>query len=229
MVIGGWQKFSLNEYPGQTCAILFTQGCNFRCPYCHNPELVLADQYQQPVPLSTIWQFLQNRQDKLDAVSITGGEPTLHSDLISFIKKIKNLGFLIKLDSNGTNPAMLKQLVKDDCVDYFAMDIKAPLPKYQQIVQQPVCTTDIQTSIDLIIDSGKDHEFRTTIVKSLLDKQDLLEIGQTLQDAQRYFLQQFRPGKLIDNNLKTAQSYSKSELNKLAQQLTTYVGHCQVR
>lgn len=229
MTIGGLQKFSLIDYPGKTCAIIFTQGCNFRCKYCHNPELVLSDQFTQPIPINKIMQFLTSRKGQLDAVTITGGEPTLHSDLIDFIKQIKQLGFLIKLDSNGTNSKILQQLIEQKLVDYLAMDIKAPLEKYKDIVDTNVEIKEIKASINLIINSNINHEFRTTIVKSLTSLDDLLKIGQSIQGAQNYYLQRFIPSKLIDNKLITEQSYSTQELEKLANKLEKYVKKCKMR
>ncbi len=229
MLIGGWQKFSLNEYPGKTSAILFTQGCNFRCRYCHNPDLVLKPQFTQLIAIDEIFAFLQSRQGKLDAVSITGGEPTLQQDLIPFIRKIKKMKFLIKLDSNGTNPDMLAKIIKLNCVDYLAMDIKAPLEKYQKITSTVVDSAQLQKSINLIINSGIEHEFRTTIVKSLTSQADLITISQTIQGAQHYYLQRFIASKLIDPSLQNETSYSLAELEKLAIKLSAFVQHCEVR
>ncbi len=230
MIIGGLQKFSLIDYPGKSSAIIFTQGCNFRCHYCHNPELVLKEQYSQPIPEEKIFAFLKNRQGQLDAVSITGGEPTLHQDLINFIKKIKKLGFLIKLDTNGTRSRILKKIIDQQLVDYLAMDIKAPLEKYEAIVDQPVATAKLKTSIKLIIKSGIDYEFRTTVVKSLLSKQDLLKIAQTISGANQFFLQRFEAGdKMINSTLTADDTYSVSELKKIAAKLTQYVDQCRVR
>jgi pyruvate formate lyase activating enzyme len=229
MKIGGLQKFSLIDYPGKTCAIIFTQGCNFRCRYCHNPELVLSDQFVQPIPVKKIMQFLTSRQGQLDAVTITGGEPTLHSDLITFISQIKKIGFLVKLDTNGTNSGILQQLIEQKLVDYLAMDIKAPLEKYEKIVDKTVSVKEIRASINLIINSDIEHEFRTTIVKSLTSLEDLLKIGQTIQGAQSYYLQRFIPSKLIDDKLMTEESYSLEELEKIAQIIKKYVKNCKVR
>jgi pyruvate formate lyase activating enzyme len=229
MKIGGLQKFSLIDYPGKTCAIIFTQGCNFRCRYCHNPELVLSDQFVQPISVEKIVQFLTSRQGQLDAVTITGGEPTLHSDLITFISQIKKIGFLVKLDTNGTNSGILQQLIEQKLVDYLAMDIKAPLEKYEKIVDTTVLIEEIKTSINLIINSDIDHEFRTTIVKSLTSLEDLLKIGKTVQGAQNYYLQRFIPSKLIDDSLMNQESYSQEELEKAAKKISHWVEFCKVR
>ena len=229
MIIGGLQKFSLIDYPGKTCATIFTQGCNFHCRYCHNPELVLPDQFGPTIALTTVYQFLKKRKNKLEAICITGGEPTLHQDLIPVMQKIKNMGFLVKLDTNGTKPAILAKAIKLNCVNYLAMDIKAPLEKYSQIVDQPVAVADIKKSIRLIIDSGIEHEFRTTIVKSLISSQDLIKIGQTIQGAQKYYLQKFIPSKLVDPALMKNKSYSQQELEKIAKKIKQWVEICEVR
>ena len=229
MIIGGFQKFSLIDYPGKTCAIIFTRGCNFRCPYCHNPELVIPEQYAKPIPVQSIFDFLASRQGKLDAVEITGGEPTLHADLLDFIKQIKELGFLVKLDSQGSRPEVLKQAIKQQLVDYLAMDIKAPLEKYATVVKRPIATDKLQQSIQLIMKAGVDYEFRTTTVKSLTSKDDLRSIAQTIKGAKNYYLQRFLPAQLVDNQLNQEESYTVEELEQLAKELEQYVTFCGVR
>lgn len=160
MLIGGLQKSSLIDYPGKIAAVIFTQGCNFRCPYCHNPELVNGERgtINGKCHEMAVLEFLKKRIGKLDGVVITGGEPTLHNNLPEFIKQIKNLGFAIKLDTNGTNPEMLKQLIDEKLIDYVAMDIKAPLDKYSEIVCTKVDTDKILKSIGILKNSNiKDY------------------------------------------------------------------------
>jgi len=169
MIIGGLQKFSLIDYPGKISAILFTRGCNFRCPYCHNPELVDPQQYAEPWQEEEFWAFLQSRTQKLDAVVVTGGEPTLQEDLQPFF------------DTNGSNPDVLKDLLSANLVDYIAMDIKAPLEKYSEVTKVPVDKTDIEKSIELIKQSTVDHEFRTTIARNILSREDIVNIAKMLQ------------------------------------------------
>jgi pyruvate formate lyase activating enzyme len=231
MTIAGLQKFSLIDYPGRTCAILFTRGCQFRCPYCHNPELVLPEKFAPTIPLDYIFAFLEKRRGKLDAVSITGGEPTIHYDLVDFVKKIKAMNFLVKLDSNGSNPEVLEQLIGQKLVDYFAMDIKAPLATYERIACAPVLAEKLQRSISLIMSSRVEYEFRTTIVKDLTSKNDLRTIAKTIPSAAKYFLQRFRPkpGNLIDHHCDNATSYEEEELRELAQELQHDVVFCGVR
>lgn len=229
MIIGGIQKFSLIDFPGKTCAIIFTRGCNFRCRYCHNPELVVPEKYAPEIPLSQIYDFLESRRNKLDAVSITGGEPTQHTDLIKILETIKNMGFLIKLDSNGSRPEMLEKIISKKLVNYLAMDVKAPLEDYSKIMGWPVSAKKLKRSIELIIDSGIDYEFRTTIVKSLTSKDDLRKIAQTIKGAEKYFLQKFIPTKLEDPSLMEKVSYSDEELKELALELMVYVKYCGIR
>ena len=162
MKIGYVQRFSLIDYPGKICAIVFTQGCNFRCPYCHNPELVIPEQYGECIPEDVFFPFLENRREKLDAVSITGGEPTIQPGIVDFIRSIKELGFLIKVDTNGSFPDVIEELLRLNLLDYIAMDIKAPLRKYRNVTASAVDTRNILASIDLIKNSGIEHEFRTT-------------------------------------------------------------------
>ena len=215
MRIGGFQKFSLIDFPGKISAIVFTQGCNFRCPYCHNPELVDPESFTEIIPEEQIFQFLRNRIGKLDAVSITGGEPTLHNDLPDFIRKIKEMGFLVKLDTNGTNPEMISRIIEEGFVDYLAMDIKAPLTKYARITRSKINEYHILRSAGMIENSGIDYEFRSTLVKHLLTSDDVLKMGNMLGPAKRYFLQKFVPSKTLDRGLEKLSSFSQDTLNLL--------------
>ena len=160
MRIGGFQKVSLIDYPGKVAAVVFTQGCNFRCPFCHNMELVLPSCFDDPMNEDDVLNFLTTRIGKLQGVVITGGEPTLHSGLPDFIKKIKAMGFLVKLDSNGSRPCILQRLVDNKLVDYIAMDIKAPIERYEEVSGVNVNIDHIQQSIQIIMDSGLDHQKR---------------------------------------------------------------------
>jgi len=230
MFFGGLQKFSLIDYPRRPCAVIFTMGCNFKCPYCHNPELIsLTKKTFVLVSEQEILKFLDSRKDKIDAVSITGGEPTIHNDLLDFMSKLKTMGFLVKLDSNGTNPFVLQEALDKKLVDCFAMDVKAPLAQYSNIVARPVILNDIKKSIEIIKNSGIDHEFRTTIVKSLLSKEDILEIGELVTGAKRYYLQKFIPTKTYNSTFLTQTTYSDEELEILRKELALKVQYCKVR
>jgi pyruvate formate lyase activating enzyme len=229
MKIGGIQKFSLIDYPGKTCAIIFTIGCNFRCKYCHNPELVIPEQYAKEIPIQEIFSFLESRKNKLDAICITGGEPTLHADLIDFIKEIKKMGFLVKLDSNGSNPEVLKEIIDKKLIDYIAMDVKALPEKYDKIIGWKISADKLSKSIDLIMNSGIDYEFRTTITRELTSLKDLEDIAKKIKGAKRYFLQKFIPTKLNDPSFMNATTYSDEELKELSKKLIKYVAFCGVR
>ncbi len=229
MIVGGLQKFSLIDYPGKTCAVVFTLGCNFRCPYCHNPELVIPDRYAQEIPLSYIFAFLEKRKGMLDAVCVTGGEPTLQNDLVEVLAELKDLGYLIKLDTNGSKPGVLELLIEKKLIDYLAMDIKAPLEKYSEITGKPITPEKLKKSISLVISSGIDHEFRTTAVKSLISKVDLEDIARTIKGADRYFLQGFVSGKICDESFLGEETYSEEELREVASKIGIYVKDCYVR
>ena len=231
MIIGGLVKFSLGDYPGKTSAVVFTLGCNFRCRYCHNPELVLPEKYASEINQTEIFEFLETRKGKLDAVVITGGEPTQHADLREFIKKIKKMGFLVKLDTNGTRPEMLETLIKSGNLDYIAMDIKALLDSdsYQKVSRVPLDTSKIKKSVSLIMNSGLPYEFRTTVVKSLTSFDDLRKIAESIKGADKYFLQKFVPTKLNDESLMNETSYTDEELQKLSTEISTFIKHCGVR
>ncbi|HOE74858.1 MAG TPA: anaerobic ribonucleoside-triphosphate reductase activating protein [bacterium] len=230
MIIAGLQKFSLIDYPDKICAIIFTRGCNFRCRYCHNPEICRNLKDQTNIPLKEIYHFLQRKKGKLDAVTITGGEPTIHPDLIRMIKRIKEMGFLLKLDTNGSNPDVLETIIQKKLVDYIAMDIKAPLEKYKEIMGWPISPEVLTRSINLIINSGIHHEFRTTIAKSLTTKEDLCKIAKTIKGAESYYLQRFVPSqKIYDKSLLPDTSYSSNELVLLAEKMLKFVEKCGVR
>ena len=229
MVIGGFQRFSLIDYPGKICAIIFTQGCNFRCPYCHNPELVNARRPQHPIPEEDVFSFLKKRRNKLDAVVITGGEPILQVDLLEFLEKIKTMGYLIKLDTNGSDPRVIEKIIDRRLADYLAMDVKAPLEKYQEITNSNIDYDEIKQSIRLIMHSGIDYEFRTTIVKSQLSEENILEIGKLIRGAKLYVLQRFVPSKVIDPKFLNELTFSDGKLKALQDTLKDLVVQCIVR
>jgi len=229
MNIGGLQKFSMIDYPSKLAAIIFTLGCNFRCGYCHNPELVLPEKFNPSLDENKILEFFKTRIGKLDAISITGGEPTLQKDLVQFMKKIKDLGFLIKLDTNGTDPKMLKKIIDNKLVDYIAMDIKAPLEKYEGVIKNKVDLENIKKSIKIIMESGLDYEFRTTIVKSQLSVSDLLAIGKLIKGANIYYLQKFVVSKANDEAFLKEKTYSDEEFEEIKKGILKYVQKCEIR
>ena len=216
MIIGGLQKTSLLDFPEKIAAIVFTVGCNFRCGYCHNPELINGE-----AKIEEVFEFLKTRQGKLDGVVITGGEPCLQKDLPEFIKQVKELGFAVKLDTNGSFPEMLEKVLPD--LDYVAMDIKAPLEKYSQIVNVDVDTSKILKSIEVLKNGEVDYEFRTTVVKSQLSFEDFEKIGQLIQGAPRYYLQRFEASKILDKSLENEKTYSTEEFERIIDILKSYV------
>ena len=190
MRIGGFQKCTVIDYPGKVAAIVFTQGCNFRCGYCHNPALVLPQLYNQPYDERLILEFLRKRQGRLQGVVVTGGEPTIHNDLNIFLTKLKDLRYAVKLDTNGSRPDVLKNIIDQKLVDYIAMDIKAPLAKYEQIAGVPIHPTLIKKSITIIKASGIDHHFRTTLLKDVCAEEDIRNMF-ALTNGSRHVLQPF--------------------------------------
>ena len=223
MLIGGFQKCSMIDYPDKLSAIVFSQGCNFRCPYCHNPELVLPAKFNVSLKDDEIIGFLKTRIGKLDGVVLTGGEVCLQKDLIQFAEKIKDLGFLIKLDTNGSKPDVVEKFLDKKLVDYFAMDIKTSPKKYKDFFASKISFSSILASIKLIMNSGVEYEFRTTVVKSLLTNEDFIHIGETINGAERYYLQKFVVTKLLDENYRTALSYSNTELEEIKSIMGNYV------
>jgi len=229
MIIGGFQKFSLIDYPDKICAIVFTQGCNFRCPYCHNPELVDPKKFGIELNEDEILSFLDRRKGKLGAVTITGGEPLLQSDLSAFLSAIKGLGYLVKLDTNGSFPSRLKKIIELKSVDYLAMDIKTSLDKYHQVIKTKIDTKKILDSIRLIMDSGLDYEFRTTVVKGLFEKDDFYKIGQLIKNARLYVLQKFVPSKTLDDTFLDMKSCTDEELDCFKETMEGFVQRCIIR
>lgn len=227
MRLGGLQKCSLIDYPGTVSAIVFTIGCNFRCPYCHNPELV--DETACEIAASDFFAFLDSRKGKLDAVTVTGGEPTLHKDLLEFLREIKRRGFLVKLDSNGTNTVMLRRAIDEKLVDYIAMDIKAPLHKYEGTVARPVDIEAIKRSIDLLKEGHVAYEFRTTVIKTFLTLDDFHSIGAAINGARAYYLQKFVPTKLLNPAFLKKTTYTDDEFLEIRSVMNTYVETCSIR
>ncbi len=188
MQIGGLQKLTLLDFPGQVACTVFLQGCNFRCPFCHNPSLVLGT---EAVTRESVLAFLKQRQGLLDGVAITGGEPLLSAGLEDFLREIRSLGYKIKLDTNGSFPRRLEQFLTDRLVDYVAMDIKNTPEKYDQTAGAAGFLPAVRESASLLIDGKIPYEFRTTVVDELHEPEDFHAIGQWLSGAQQYFLQCF--------------------------------------
>ena len=232
MQIGGIEKSTLIDYPGKVACTIFTMGCNFRCPFCYSSELVLPEKMaEQPkIAEKAFFDFLKERQGLLEGVVICGGEPTIHKDLPDFIKRIKDLGFLLKLDTNGSNPEMLRELMQDGLVDYVAMDIKAPLgAKYDLATGVKVDLDKIKESIEIIKGSGVDYEFRSTIVPSIHSKEDVIQMAKDISPAKKYYLQNFRGEKTIDPRFEEIKPYAKDFLLEIQKEISPFFEICQVR
>lgn len=227
MLIAGFEKNSLLDYPSKIASIVFTYGCNLRCGYCHNPELVTEPCKKEVViPENMVLEYLRKRKGLIDALVITGGEPTLQSDLIPFIKKVKRLDLLVKLDTNGVLDSVVKEIIGLDIVDYWAMDIKYPQEYYKEY---DIDTQAIRHSIDMIMDSGKDYEFRTTYVKGLHSIEDAKGIGEMIEGCKNYYIQNFRKGKTIDPTLNRSNSFTEDELKVIEKIITPYVDRVAIR
>lgn len=231
MVIASFQKFTLVDYPGKIAATVFTVGCNFRCSFCHNPELVLGSQFavHSNNNEKEFFKFLKSRKGKLDAVCITGGEPTMQKDLIEFIVKVKKMGFLVKLDTNGMRPDVLKKALDMKIIDYVAMDIKNSLKNYEKTVCAKVDLDRIKMSVELIRNSKIDYDFRTTVVPGIHHEKDFEDIALWIGGAKRYFLQRFRDMKTLDAGLKNRIKGKKLDLEKIAKKLKEHFGEVGIR
>ena len=229
MQIAGLQKSSLVDYPSKIAAVVFTLGCNFRCPYCHNPNILTAVSTNRLFDEAAVFDFLKTRKGKLDAVVVSGGEPTLQKGLSEFFKKLKELGFLTKLDTNGSSPKILEYLIKEELLDYVAMDIKAPIEKYKEIARINIDTNNILKSIEILKDSKIGYEFRTTTVKSQLSFEDFEKIGKMLCGAENYYLQKFKPDITLNPDFAKEKTYTDEEFLKIKTMLLKYIKNVHIR
>lgn len=228
-IFAGLQKLTLLDYPGKVACTLFTRGCNFRCPFCHNASLVVRPEEQRMYDNAEILAFLKKRQGVLDGVAITGGEPTLMGGLYDFIKEVKNLGYAVKLDTNGTRPGVLRRLVNDGLVDYVAMDIKNSPEKYAYTCGLPegYDLSKITESKEFLMEGRVDFEFRTTVAKPFHEESDFIKIGEWLKGNEKYFLQQFKDsGDIIGQEIS---SYNDIEMEKFLTLLLPFVPNAQLR
>lgn len=221
MVFGGFQKTDLINYPGLVASTVFTRGCNFRCPYCHNPEFVIqgSDQtyFGETYTQEEILAYLEKRAGLLDGLVVTGGEPTLHPDLPAFIRQVRAIGLKVKLDTNGSRPEVLEALMAENLVDYIAMDIKAPLDKYHLLGFDS--TESIEKSVILLNSSEIDHEFRTTCVKAIIEEEDFPKMASLIGADAKWYLQPFNPAKTLDPQYSLESTYSADELGAIATSL----------
>ncbi len=221
MKLSGIQRFTLLDYPDKVACIVFTPGCQFRCGYCHNPEFVLPELLQEIkdsfIEEELFFRFLETRKGKLEGVVISGGEPTMMADLLPFMRKIKERGFFLKLDTNGNRSEVIAQLLKEQLVDYIAMDVKTALSHYTTLVGKRVKETQISKSIQLLKQSTIPYEFRTTLIKEVHTNVILENMASILQGAERLFLQEFRPGKTLNPLFASYHPFSTQEMMGIAQ------------
>ena len=214
-IIDGFDKLTLLNYPDKVACTIFTKGCNFKCPYCHNSSLISLDKVNDKY--EEVISYLSKRKGILDGVCITGGEPLIHKSTKDLIKEIKNMGFLVKLDTNGSNPAMLKELIDEKLIDYVAMDIKNTFDKYEMTIGCKTNIDNIKRSIEIIENSNIDYEFRTTIVKELHTIDDIKGIVSMLNKKSKYYIQNFRNSDGVLN--KNLNGFTKEELENLQKEI----------
>ena len=235
MEIGGLQKLTLIDYPGRLAATVFLIGCDFRCPWCYSSELVLPEKIKKhaqeghPISQKEFFKFLKERKKLIDGVVLCGGEPTINKKLPNFIKKIKKLGYLVKLDTNGSNPKLLKKLIDEKLIDYVAMDLKGPKGRYGEFIGKKVDIKKIQKSINILMEGKVDYEFRSTIIPTLHKKEDVIEMAKWIKGAKRYYLQNFRPEKTIDPRFEKIKPYPEEYLLEIQKAISPFFEICQVR
>ncbi|MFC1711104.1 anaerobic ribonucleoside-triphosphate reductase activating protein [Patescibacteria group bacterium] len=230
MLIGGLQKTTLIDFPGRVACTVFTVGCNFRCPFCHNKDLVTLKNFKnnglKQYMEAYFFRFLEKRKKILDGVCITGGEPTLQKDLANFCEKIKKLGLEVKIDTNGSNPEILKYLVEKKLVDFFAMDIKTTFSDYKKVVGSNFKIENIKKSINIILQSGLEYEFRTTVVPKIHKAKTLVQLARDLINQAKAIkyakpskinlvLQNFRPQNCLDKKYLKVKPFSEKEMQNL--------------
>jgi len=220
--IKGIEKFAPKDFPGYISSTVFVGGCNFRCPFCHNAELVLKPQSLPTFPLDYFLGYLDSRKNWLEAVCVSGGEPLLHDNLEILLQIIKDRNLLVKIDTNGAFPEKLEKLVKAGLLDYIAMDIKAPLDKYKKVTAVSVNTDNVKRSVHIVQNANLDYIFRTTAVPGFIDGNDIEEIGQFLKGSKIFQIQQFKPVNTLDKSLEKTKPYSKEELQALADRAEPY-------
>ena len=225
-MIGGLQKVTLLDYPGKVASTVFLKGCNLRCPYCHNPKLVIPQECTEDISEEEFLSFLVLRKGKLDGVCITGGEPTLYRRLPELIRRIRDIGYLIKLDTNGTDPEMLRHLLREKMLDYVAMDIKNCPSRYAETCGIDVIK-QVKESAELLLHDGVDYEFRTTVCHPFHSPREFAEIGKWLKGTKRYYIQPFvDSGNLLGSG---ASAMTKTELEALLNAVKPYIPAAELR
>ncbi len=234
MIIARLQKVSLVDYPSKICATIFFQGCNFRCLYCYNSKLIQFSEPKSQISEEEILVYLEKRKGLIEAVCLTGGEPVLQDGLSNFLRRLKEMGFLVKIDTNGSNPEILDFLLNQNLVDYIALDLKAPLiwRKYKRVINidNKEMFDKILKSVKLLLNSKIDYEFRTTVVPVLLKKDDIKEIIRQIKGAKKYALQGFINDKeMVNEEYRNIKPYPKTVLKEMAEEARNYINECEVR
>jgi pyruvate formate lyase activating enzyme len=231
MKIKGFIKTTFIEYPGKIASIVFLPGCNFRCPFCFNPELIFESDKLDDIGEDVVLDFLENQRKWIDALVISGGEPTLSSDLPDFISRVKKIGVLVRIYTNGSNPKMLKELIDKKLIDSIAMDIKAPINEegYERATKVKGVISEVKESISMIMRSGIEYEFRTTVVPGMHSEKDVEEIAKYIRGAKLFVLQRFVPDKAMDERLKKMKTQSDEEMQRLASVARKYVSDIKIR
>ncbi|HPJ26374.1 MAG TPA: anaerobic ribonucleoside-triphosphate reductase activating protein [Synergistaceae bacterium] len=212
MYIGGLQKTTLLDFPDRLACIVFTRGCNFRCPYCYNTELIPLPDPQEEEDLSSLWEFLESRKNILDGVCITGGEPLLQKDLPEFLRKVREMGFLIKLDTNGSFPERLEAILQENLVEYLAMDVKTSPENYDRLSGFPGSREKVAASLEILRKGKVSFECRTTLVPRFHSPEILEDLGQWVRGVPLWVLQRFRPGKTLDPSLEKERTFTRAEM-----------------
>ena len=226
--IKGLEKFAPKDFPGYISSTIFLGGCNFRCPFCHNSDLVLRPEILPTLPLDYFLSFLDSRKGWLEGICISGGEPLLHDDLETLLILMKDRNLLVKVDTNGSFPSRLEDLIKKKLVDHIAMDVKAPLARYQEVTRAAVNEEDIVRSVDIIKNSGLGYVFRTTLVPGLVGPEDIKQICQMLNGAKIYQLQQFVPLNTLDSHYLQKKPYRREEVQGLAKIAEPYFSEVRI-
>ena len=229
MKIKGLVKTSIVDYPGRVATVVFAGGCSFRCPYCYNADLVLRPESLPDIEVGEVLRLLAERQGFVDGIVITGGEPTLQTDLADFVRELKALGLAVKLDTNGYRPQSLQHLLQERLLDYVAMDVKAPLKKYPLVVGRRIDTKRIEDGIQLLLSSEIEYEFRTTVVPGMVTIEDVDAIAQSIAGARQYFLQQFRPSGTLAPQFAKMAPYPAPMLEKMADAARRWVANVGIR
>jgi pyruvate formate lyase activating enzyme len=226
--IKGLEKFAPKDFPGHISSTVFLGGCNFRCPFCHNSDLVLRPEILPTFPLDYFLSFLDSRKGWLEGICISGGEPLLHDDLETLLILIKDRDFLVKVDTNGSFPSRLEDLIQKKLIDYIAMDVKASLMRYQEVTRAAVNKEDIARSVDIVKNSGLEYVFRTTLVPGLVGPEDIKQICQLLDGAKIFQLQQFVPSNTLDSHYLQKKPYRREEVQGLAKIAEPYFSEVRI-